>query len=116
MMHSTQNCAGAEAFQVENYTPNAENTVLIVENLYIWFLWGYAIGGPVPGQRPRDISLDAVWGIVAMFIIIAAIGETINWLVEEVKKLRKTKSPDQSVSSKISRGAQRLRRELCFYA
>jgi hypothetical protein len=78
---------------------------LIVENLYIWFLWGYAIGGPVPGQGPRDISLDVVWGIVSMFIIIAAIGETINWLIEEVRRLRKAKSPDQSASSKISRDA-----------
>ena len=78
---------------------------LIVENLYFWFLWGYAIGGPVPGQGPRDISLDVVWGIVSMFLIIAVVGETISWLVEEVRKLRKTKSRDQSASSRISRDA-----------
>jgi hypothetical protein len=59
---------------------------LIVENLYMWLLWSQAIGGPIPGQGPRDMSFDLVWGIVSMFLIIAAIGETINWLIEEIRK------------------------------
>ena len=76
---------------------------LIVENLYMWLLWSQAIGGPIPGQGPRDISLDLVWGVVSMFLIIAAIGETMNWLIEEIRKLKRTlKPPDQSDSSKIS--------------
>ena len=77
---------------------------LIVENLYIWFLWSNAIGGPVPGQGPRDISFDLVWGVVSMFIIIAAIGETINWLIEEVRKLRTRETKNHSTSPKISEG------------
>ena len=60
---------------------------LIVENLYMLLLWSQAIGGPIPGQGPRDMSLDVVWGIVSMFLIIGAIGETINWLIEEIRKM-----------------------------
>lgn len=77
---------------------------LIVENLYIiWLLRHSVIGGPVPNQGPRDMSFDIVWGTLSMFLIIAAIGETVNWLIEEIGKLRRTqKPPSQSDSSKIS--------------
>jgi hypothetical protein len=61
---------------------------LIVENLYMLLLWSQAIGGPIPGQGPRDMSFDVVWGIVSMFLIIGAIGETINWLIEEIRKMK----------------------------
>lgn len=48
-----------------------------------------ALGGPIPGQGPRDISFDLVWGVVSMFIIVAVIGETIYWLSQEIEKMKK---------------------------
>ena len=79
--------------------------LLIVYNLYFLLIAFSAIGGPVPNQGPRDMSFDIVYGIVSMFLVIGAIGETINWLIEENRKLRRTQKPlNQSGSSKISRG------------
>jgi len=76
---------------------------LIVGNLYFILIALSAIGGPVPNQGPRDMSFDLVYGIVSMFIIIAAIGETLNWLIEEVRKLMRTqKHQNQSTAPKIS--------------
>lgn len=63
---------------------------LIVYNLYFWLIAISAIGGPFPNEGPRDMSLDIVWGTVSMFLIIAAIGETISWLIEEIRKERNT--------------------------
>jgi hypothetical protein len=78
---------------------------LIVGNLHFILIALSAIGGPVPNQEPRDMSFDLVYGIVSMFLIIGAIGETINWLNEEIRKLRRTQNPpNQSDSSKISSG------------
>jgi hypothetical protein len=79
---------------------------LIVENLCILFLWSSAIGGPVPGQGLRDISLDLLWGVVSMFVIIAVLGETLNWLIEETGKLRRTSKRFDASSPKISGNSQ----------
>jgi hypothetical protein len=62
---------------------------LIAYNLFFIMIGFSSVGGPIPGQGPRDMSLDLVWGAISMFIIIAAIGETMNWLTEEVRKLRR---------------------------
>jgi hypothetical protein len=63
---------------------------LIVENLYIiWLLGHRVIGGPVPSQAPRDISFDLLWGVVSMFIIVALIGEMINWSSEKITDMKK---------------------------
>lgn len=78
---------------------------VIAANAFFFMLALSAIGG-YPGQAnqgPRDMSFDLVWGVASMFLIIAAIGETMNWLIEEIRKLRRTqKPPRQSDSSKIS--------------
>jgi len=34
---------------------------LVAENLYFLLLALSALGGPIPGQGPRDMSLDLVW-------------------------------------------------------
>jgi len=61
---------------------------LIAENLFFLMLALSAPGGPIPNQRPRDTSFDLVYGVVSMFIIVAVIGETINWLSEEIGKMK----------------------------
>jgi hypothetical protein len=64
---------------------------LIAYNLYFLLIAFSAIGGPVPNQGPRDMSFDLVWGAVSMFIIVAAIGETIVWLSQEIQKMQSDK-------------------------
>jgi hypothetical protein len=70
----------------------------------LWIMIGLSsYGGPVPGQQPRDMSLDLFWGVVFMFAIVYALGETINWLVEEIRRLRRPQEPhDKSTSPKSS--------------
>ena len=62
---------------------------MIVENLFFFMLAFSALGGPVPGQGPRDISFDLVWGVVSMFIIVAVVGEAIYWLSQEIEKIKR---------------------------
>jgi hypothetical protein len=68
---------------------------LIALNLFIWFLWSSAIGGPPPeGTSPPDLYLlisnplfQLFAGVVCMFIIVTVIGEAIVWLNGEISKL-----------------------------
>jgi hypothetical protein len=55
--------------------------------LFILIAFG-SIGGPVPGAGPRDMSMDLFWGVVLMFVILAVIGETLEWLFDEIMKLK----------------------------
>jgi hypothetical protein len=74
---------------------------LIVYNLYFVLLALSAIGGPSPNQGPRDMSLDLVWGVVSMFIVVTVIGEAVNWLGENIIEITGTEK-------EISRFKKRL--------
>jgi hypothetical protein len=63
---------------------------LIVYNLYFVLIALSAIGGPSPNQGPRDMSLDLVWGVVSMFIVVTVIGEAMNWLGENIIEITGT--------------------------
>jgi len=75
--------------------PHATASVayLIALNLFIWFLWSSAIGGPPPeGTSPSDSLIynplfQLFAGVVCMFIIVTVIGEAIVWLNGEISKL-----------------------------
>lgn len=58
--------------------------LLVALNFFFYFLWSNAIGGPEaaapPGSSIYSPLLQLVAGIVGMFIIVAVIGEGINWL------------------------------------
>jgi uncharacterized membrane protein (DUF485 family) len=73
--------------------PSSTSTLafLIVYNLYFVLIAFSAIGGPVPNQGPRDMSFDLVYGVAAMFIIVAVVGETIVWLSQEIRKMQSDK-------------------------
>ena len=68
---------------------------LIAVNLFIWFLWSSAIGGPPPeGTSPSDSLIlignplfQLFAGVVCMFILVTVIGEAIVWLNREISKL-----------------------------
>jgi hypothetical protein len=63
---------------------------VIAANAFFFMLALSAIGG-YPGQAnqgPRDMSFDLVYGVVSMFIIVALTGETINWLSQEIRKMK----------------------------
>jgi len=72
------------SFGYPNYVHGPGYYALFVAlNFFMYFLWSNAIGGPEaapPGSSIYSPLVQLATGVVGMFIIVAVIGEGINWL------------------------------------
>jgi hypothetical protein len=64
---------------------------LISYNLFLYFIWANAVGGPEAGA-PQGSGFynplfQLVAGVVGMLIIVAVIGEVTVWLRREIEKM-----------------------------
>jgi hypothetical protein len=67
---------------------------LVALNLFVYLLWGNAIGGPeaaaAPGSWIYNPIVQLAGGVVGMFVIVAVVGETMNWLGEKMMEITGT--------------------------
>jgi hypothetical protein len=60
----------------------------VVLNLFLYFIWSNAIGGPEGGASQGswiyNPVIQLIAGVAGMFMIVAVAGETINWLGERI--------------------------------
>lgn len=68
--------------------------LLVALNFFLYFLWGNAIGGPEaaapPGSLIYNPLVQLVAGVVGMFMIVAVIGEGMNWLGGKIMEITGT--------------------------
>jgi hypothetical protein len=67
------------------------SALLVALNLFLYFLWSNAIGGPEaaapPGSLIYNPLVQLVAGMIGMFIIVAVIGEGMNWLGGKIMEM-----------------------------